>query len=196
MAPGQAEAAQPETSAERSVDITIGTTSGEMQRPAEADMTLDFDLGGATTEQPAAAGSAEAAAPESNGFDFDLGAPTSEEPAAPPAAPGAGGRETRLELSLDMDSGEAGAPADKPAPGAVDLSSISFDLDETGPSAAGGAPRPLANSQEVTTKLHLARSFEEIGDHDGARELLNEVLNEGDDAQKAQAQEMLSKLGG
>jgi len=63
-----------------------------------------------------------------------------------------------------MDSGEAGAPADKPAPGAVDLSSISFDLDETGPSAAGGAPRPLANSQEVTTKLHLARSFEEIGD--------------------------------
>jgi FimV-like protein len=34
-----------------------------------------------------------------------------------------------------------------------------------------------------------------MGDKDGARELLNEVMKEGDAAQKGQAQQMLSSIG-
>jgi len=34
-----------------------------------------------------------------------------------------------------------------------------------------------------------------MGDKDGARELLNEVVKEGDAAQQDQAQQMLSSLG-
>ena len=34
-----------------------------------------------------------------------------------------------------------------------------------------------------------------MGDKDGARELLNEVVNEGDAAQQGQAKQMLAKLG-
>ena len=49
--------------------------------------------------------------------------------------------------------------------------------------------------QEVATKLDLAKAYEEMGDKDGARELLNEVLTEGDAAQQGQAKEMLAKLG-
>ena len=49
--------------------------------------------------------------------------------------------------------------------------------------------------QEVATKLDLAKAYEEMGDKDGARELLNEVMKDGDTAQKGQAQQLLAKLG-
>lgn len=73
----------------------------------------------------------------------------------------------------------------------VDLSEISFDLGT--PAGAEGAP---LNSgwQEVATKLDLAKAYEEMGDKDGARELLNEVLKEGDAAQQQQANTMLTAL--
>jgi len=88
------------------------------------------------------------------------------------------------------------APAEEAAPATErpDLSTISFDLaggDSAGTSAGGGD----AKSQEVTTKLDLAKAYEEMGDKDGARELLNEVVAEGDAAQQAQAQQMLASLG-
>ena len=58
--------------------------------------------------------------------------------------------------------------------------------------AAGGADPKW---QEVATKLDLAKAYQEMGDKDGARELLNEVVKEGDAAQKSQAEQMLSGLG-
>ena len=75
----------------------------------------------------------------------------------------------------------------------MDMSSISFDLGtpgEAAPPAEGDA-----RWQEVATKLDLAKAYEEMGDKDGARDLLNEVVKEGDAAQQNQAQDMLSKLG-
>ena len=52
----------------------------------------------------------------------------------------------------------------------------------------------FANIDEVGTKLDLAKAYEEMGDKDGARELLNEVMKEGDAAQQQQAQTMLQAL--
>ena len=61
--------------------------------------------------------------------------------------------------------------------------------------AAGGAAAPTdAHWQEVATKLDLAKAYQEMGDKDGAHELLNEVLKEGDTAQQQQAQTMLTAL--
>ena len=54
----------------------------------------------------------------------------------------------------------------------------------------GGDPK----WQEVATKLDLAKAYEEMGDKDGARELLNEVVKDGDAAQKGQAEQLLAKL--
>jgi pilus assembly protein FimV len=48
---------------------------------------------------------------------------------------------------------------------------------------------------DVATKLDLAKAYEEMGDNEGAREILQEVLQEGDDKQRAEAQTMLVKLG-
>ena len=49
-------------------------------------------------------------------------------------------------------------------------------------------------NEEVTTKLDLAKAYEEMGDLEGARELLQEVLKEGDAAQQEKAQAILAKI--
>ncbi len=48
---------------------------------------------------------------------------------------------------------------------------------------------------EVGTKLDLARAFVDMGDPDGARNILHEVLDEGNDSQKQEAQSLLDNLG-
>ncbi len=47
---------------------------------------------------------------------------------------------------------------------------------------------------EVNTKLDLARAYVEMEDHDGAKSILNEVLGEGSDGQKQEAQRLLDEL--
>ena len=49
---------------------------------------------------------------------------------------------------------------------------------------------------DASTKLDLARAYEEMGDREGAREILREVIHDGDDVQQAEAKAMLAKLGG
>ncbi len=48
---------------------------------------------------------------------------------------------------------------------------------------------------DAATKLDLAKAYQEMGDVEGAREILQEVLHEGDDTQKSEAQVLLAKLG-
>ena len=47
---------------------------------------------------------------------------------------------------------------------------------------------------EVGTKLDLARAYVDMGDPAGARSILEEVLDEGDDGQRQQAQQLLDTL--
>jgi len=47
---------------------------------------------------------------------------------------------------------------------------------------------------EVATKLDLASAYVDMGDADGARSILEEVLNEGNDEQKSQAETLLDQL--
>ena len=69
------------------------------------------------------------------------------------------------------------------------------------PSATGSVQElaselDIAPSEEVATKLDLAKAYEEMGDVEGARELLQEVLKEGDADQRQTAQEMLARVSG
>ena len=47
---------------------------------------------------------------------------------------------------------------------------------------------------EVGTKLDLARAYVDMGDPNGARSILEEVLDEGDEGQRQQAQQLLDSL--
>ena len=52
----------------------------------------------------------------------------------------------------------------------------------------------LTDLDEVSTKLDLARAYLDMGDPDGARSILGEVIEEGSDDQKNEAQEILEKI--
>ena len=52
----------------------------------------------------------------------------------------------------------------------------------------------ISNTAEMATKLDLAVAYQEIGDHEGARELLDEVLKGGSSEQSSKAKSLLAKL--
>jgi pilus assembly protein FimV len=63
---------------------------------------------------------------------------------------------------------------------------------ETSDAAAEGSS---ADEDDVATKLDLARAYVEMGDQDGARSILQEVVGEGSEAQKGEAQKLLDEIG-
>jgi pilus assembly protein FimV len=52
----------------------------------------------------------------------------------------------------------------------------------------------LASSDEVATKLDLARAYLDMEDPEGARSILQEVLEEGNEEQKNEAESLISKI--
>jgi pilus assembly protein FimV len=89
-----------------------------------------------------------------------------------------------------------------------DLGSLSLDLEETtrastlsaGGSAAGVSTKPGSLDSDglgddpLATKLALAEEFFAIGDSDGARALVEEVVSEASGALKAKAERFLTEL--
>jgi pilus assembly protein FimV len=122
--------------------------------------------------------------------------------------------------SVDLDVGDA--TGTHVAHGDVDLDvglatgsheahGGTLDLDvgtATVPDAAFAATQRLASEDlalpdlepvtmsEVGTKLDLARAYMDMGDPDGARNILEEVLHEGSAAQKQEAQRLIESLPG
>jgi pilus assembly protein FimV len=181
------------------LDFDIGgAPAAATEAKKEAPTTLDFDIGGAEKTDFAPGGTLVLEPGEqkaaSSGLDFDLdktmvgglnlGAPPKkEEPKSDPDATVA------MDFDLNLDLGQDKTPA--PA-GGTDLGSINLDLGTPGAASGGGGD---AKWQEIATKLDLAKAYEEMGDKDGARELLNEVVKDGDAAQQSQAKQMLGNLG-
>ena len=53
----------------------------------------------------------------------------------------------------------------------------------------------VADMTEIGTKLDLARAYIDMGDPEGARSILEEVLHEGNEAQQEEASQLLGSLG-
>jgi pilus assembly protein FimV len=111
-----------------------------------------------------------------------------------------------LSLADEMDATEA---ADAPDAFAVELDDVNAELDRLSQSISEPSftvddalatvdDEPefdfLSGTDEVATKLDLAQAYIDMGDNDGARDILNEVVTEGDAGQKSEAEEMLSRL--
>ncbi|WP_312568155.1 FimV/HubP family polar landmark protein [Comamonas sp.] len=157
---------------------------------------LDLDLSG--FDVPPATGNSQpidaapsAAEPEpapaiDAGLDFDLSAtdtPTPQAPATATAAPTTPVAEA------------AAAPEATPDSNLVfDLGSL--DLDLGAPAAPAALAQAVHNLSDdpLSTKLDLAQEFNAIGDSEGARALIEEVLAEASGPLKERAQKMLSEL--
>ncbi|MBN4675288.1 hypothetical protein HUS71_07200 [Pandoraea nosoerga] len=95
------------------------------------------------------------------------------------------------------DTPYAGTPA---APQAPELAPAAASATPTGadpivPHAVATASGEPQVPDEFHTKLELAMAYQSIGDDDGARELLEEVIAGGDAAQQSVARARLAELG-
>lgn len=130
-----------------------------------------------------------------------------------------GGEDGTLDLpaisgALDRQAGATPLDdtAEQPRAGVIDLSTESGELAgldfEIGEEAAAEV-EPTASlvgargrgpegptMTEVGTKLDLARAYIDMGDPDGARSILNEVLEEGDPGQRQEARQLLDDITG
>ena len=101
-------------------------------------------------------------------------------------------------LDFDFNLDNETAKSEAPAPQAVDLSDIDLDLgkdDHTNASMDDmNFDDEFAPGQEVATKLDLAKAYMEMGDKEGAREILEEVMQEGDTQQKDDAKKLLAAV--
>jgi pilus assembly protein FimV len=106
-------------------------------------------------------------------------------PMAPPAAAPAPEFPMDFDLSaisLDLEAPQAAAPA-RAAPAAQDaLADMDFASEEDD------------GSDPLARKLELAEEFRQIGDMEGARDLLQEVVAKAAGALKSKAQGMLDDL--
>lgn len=160
-----------------------------------SDFDLDLDLGA----QPLPAILAE----DDFLLDLDEGVkdfPVAETPAAPEVAL------DDLELPADFDL-SLSDEMDTPDAFAAELDDVNAELESlsnsigeptfTEADAALGDDDDfdfLSGTDEAATKLDLAQAYIDMGDSDGARDILNEVVSEGSTEQKSEAREMLSRL--
>lgn len=105
---------------------------------------------------------------------FDGGTGLNTEPSADTSAP------TVESLNIDGD--------------VISVEDLVFDEFDAGEDDVEGFDS-LVDSESVATKLDLARAYIDMGDGEGAREMLEEVLQEGDIQQQSDAQALLDNIG-
>ena len=178
------------------MDFDVTSTSPSPSAPTE----MDFDITSTGSSLPAATGETETALPNLDDLIFDV---TSTHPPMPAAQPEAskpakaaqaddGGMEFTLDFPVEDIAEEPASVAQSAEAG---LAGINLNFDDV---ATPGEPAAEAKDEhwhEVATKLDLAKAYQEMGDATGAREILDEVLREGDEGQREAAQSMLDQLG-
>ena len=75
-----------------------------------------------------------------------------------------------------------------------DLGSLSLDLNDSTEGTSAATAASSAPEDPLGTKLSLAEEFSAIGDDDGARALIEEVMSEASGDMKLRAQQALSRL--
>ncbi|MCP5357433.1 MAG: hypothetical protein H7A06_04750 [Pseudomonadales bacterium] len=106
--------------------------------------------------------------------------------------------DAHFDLSPEADAGTA--PAQDTADTFDDLQFVDDNLEQDD-GASGDTDAEddedldfLSDTDEAATKLDLARAYFEMGDKAGAREILEEVVKEGNEEQVKDANELLGKL--
>lgn len=102
-------------------------------------------------------------------------------------------KEEVFELGLtDSDSGESQQTME------VNTSGLDFDMKDDAVAELDATDAAeldmVAGMDEVGTKLDLAKAYIDMGDPEGARSILDEVMDEGNATQKQEAEELLQQM--
>ena len=117
-------------------------------------------------------------------------------PAAVPVVPVSSGPVGGGVVAINQRRGTTGGTGTPSAlAGDFGLSGINLSLDEPAVTEPPQASESKDEHwQEVATKLDLAKAYQEMGDQAGAREILEEVVRDGDETQRETAQTLLQQL--
>jgi pilus assembly protein FimV len=181
--------------------------SAAVTKPVTAADTANVDFQASATET--------AKTEMAGDFDFDIETPPAGEtkpaggddfsvmmPETPPKAKEEAGLESldlggAADSGLDFDIG--GGETSDASPGneikwepepAAPAAGAEVDLE----AAPAGNGEGSAQWDEAATKLDLAKAYIDMGDAEGARSILQEVMAEGSEAQKKQAQELSAQI--
>lgn len=167
-----------------------------MSDSSTPDTTAKVDLDVAASMEPVPAG-AETAPLNMDDMAFDISITQSEQPKeAETSEQKKPAQDKALEFTLDFkieDVPAKPAPAAQPAQNSFADISLSFD-DAVAPE------KPVTDTKsahwhEVATKFDLVMAYQEMGDAAAAHEILEEILKEGDEEQRASAQALLDQIG-
>ncbi|NIF26862.1 LysM peptidoglycan-binding domain-containing protein [Pantoea sp. Tr-811] len=193
-------ASEPQTDADDDFEALLAQAQAA-PAPQDIDELAEFDLNVVEPAAPAAAEDAPVdVAAELAAFD----AMPEFDPISELELP----QDFDLSLSLDDDSPAAKRFESELSDVNAELDKLSQNLES--PSLephftaedAAAEPEPLddldfdflSGADEVATKLDLARAYIDMGDHQGARDILDEVVKDGDTGQRKEAEEMLTRL--
>ncbi|MDY6919872.1 MAG: FimV/HubP family polar landmark protein [Pseudomonadota bacterium] len=176
-------------------DLDFDSSTTELDEPPTLDFSDDETLLQPPAESQAPAEEPAAEEPAA-GMDFETPEPSQAEPeqgGEEPMLDSQSAAQLASELDLDgdfLDGGEQNVDSAEPpvmdeppvAPAANDGDDSGEELDF------------LSDADEASTKLDLARAYIDMGDRDGAKDILDEVMLEGNDNQKDEARELLTRL--
>lgn len=185
-----------------SLDFDLGNVAPMEGNAPGMDFAVDLDGAGsapAPVEPAVSAASTEA----SGGLDMDFGALSLDSP---------GGGSIDFEVRTASSGDDVGISFDtestqlaQPDEAAAGLGDIEWNIDEGSlesvtlqdlpQESSAGDFEGLVSSDEIATKLDLAKAYIDMGDGEGARSILDEVLAEGNDAQKRQAADLAAQIG-
>lgn len=167
--PIQLDVEEPEAS-EVDGDISLGLDIG-------ADDGLELDLSADADEAPE--------------IELDIAGDSSEEQAD----------DAGMDFDLSLDDSASSDDSDLDLEGTVEMpKSVSLDVsgdddddddDHTVFVPRAAQPEEQSAEDEIATKLDLAKAYVELGDKESAKTILDEVIAEGNDEQRKQAQELL-----
>ena len=136
------------------------------------------------------------AADEGLDFDIDLSFDPAADADRPDSVefvpPAARDELPEPELDVDIDSVQSDTVAED--------NGLEFDLEDFDVEAGSDAEEEpqgdgaLTELDEVSTKLDLARAYIDMGDPDGAKSILDEVMEEGSDHQKDEARGIMAQM--
>jgi pilus assembly protein FimV len=191
---------------------TMLSTQGLETSPAPAPSGLDFNM---NFDAPP---SRTREAPAEPSFDMAFDMDTGTAPSAPPAADSASSFDMDFNLGAPEAADTSSNLIDFNTSGTQELTSgLDFSTSDSSPAAGGdvefslggmgdsvaeldSAPADAAADgglpgwDETATKLDLAKAYIDMGDAEGARSILDEVMAEGNDNQKQQARSLAAQI--
>lgn len=168
----------------------------EVGQSEDSDNALDFDFDASDIPE-------QTEAPENDELEQFQFTPTDADESVPEQAANTdeeeGGNSAQEAASIDAEHDVSGVQSKEQ----VELDDLGFfseeearaqDDEDSGADESDDEVSILSDDDETATKLELAYAYQKMGDADGAMEILQEVISEGNEGQIAEARELLDAL--